>query len=199
MRLKKARNSADFRRSSATGKCELRTRIFGLSLAMFRAAPPGTRFRPGRTLGLNGLAEVDSERRKFGGPLAHQASYQTILRRQHKEGPPEEGPVGLSRHTTQACQQTTSCGVRCQQRYMLVQHSCRWTVSSCPAVWGARVTARQGGRVAFSLPSAACHMLQMPAPTGLPPPSMAYDGESLPTDCPCASGRFLRPQRGRRR
>jgi len=45
----KARNSAGFRPPAATGRCELRTRNFGLSLAKYRAAPPRTRFGPGRT------------------------------------------------------------------------------------------------------------------------------------------------------
>ena len=49
LRAQKSRNSAAFRLSSATGRCELRTRIRGLSLAKYRAAPPRISIRQGRT------------------------------------------------------------------------------------------------------------------------------------------------------
>jgi hypothetical protein len=67
-RAQNPRNSAAFRRSGATTGCELRTWNFGQSLAKYRTAPPRTRFRPGRTRLLNGLAEQSAEWRTFRSP-----------------------------------------------------------------------------------------------------------------------------------
>ena len=64
-RRQKGQGFCGFPTESATGRAKVRTRNRALSLALYRAAPPRTRFGPGRTRDFSGLAGATAEWRTF--------------------------------------------------------------------------------------------------------------------------------------
>jgi hypothetical protein len=87
-------DSRGFRAVSATGKCELRTRNRGLSLAKYRRAPPRTLLRPGRTRVFSVLAEATARWRRFcssSRPAEATSKHQAKLSKAKQPAPELEG------------------------------------------------------------------------------------------------------------
>jgi hypothetical protein len=81
-----------FQAVSATGGCELRTRIRALPLAKDRAAPPRTYLSPGRTRHFSWLAEAAARWRTF-----RSSSRPTKIGYQTHRKPKIKQPVGQNR------------------------------------------------------------------------------------------------------
>jgi hypothetical protein len=100
LRGTKVQESRGFQAVSATGKCELRTRNRALSLAKYRAAPPGTRSGPRRTRDLSHLADAAAERRTFRSPSRPtEISTKTSAQRFPKAKQPAPGTGGAAKRT----------------------------------------------------------------------------------------------------
>ena len=113
-RAQKSRKSAGFRLSVGRVRAKLRTRIHGLSLAKYRAAPPRTRFAPGRTR-FQRLRGSASQRRRFCN-----SSRPTEINPQTQDAglPTRNSPLQTTEraagNNVRGWPQTIDCGGHCQ-------------------------------------------------------------------------------------